>query len=41
MIWYLIYLIVRLFWDGLRFSRLAPDDKTLELLLLCQQVLIL
>jgi hypothetical protein len=41
MIWYLIHLIVNLFWDSLRFSRLSPDDKTLELLLLRQQLLIL
>lgn len=30
-----------LLWDSLRFSRLSPDDKILELLLLRQQVLIL
>ena len=41
MIWYLVHLTVSLFWDSLRFSRLSPDDKTLELLLLSQQVLIL
>ena len=41
MIWYLVHLVVSLFWDTLRFSRLSPDDKTLELLLLRQQVLIL
>lgn len=39
MIWHFIYLVVHLLWDSLRFSRLAPDDKTLELLLLRQQLL--
>ena len=41
MIWHLIHLVVTLVWDCLRFSRLSPDDKTLELLLLRQQILIL
>ena len=41
MVWHLVHLIVSLFWDSLRFSRLSPDDKTLELLLLRQQILIL
>ncbi len=41
MIWHLIHLLVSLFWDSLRFSRISPDDKTLELLLLRQQVLML
>jgi putative transposase len=41
MVWYFVHLVVSLLWDGLRFSRLSPDDKTLELLLLRQQVLIL
>src|SRR5258708_6995878 len=40
MLWYCVHLVMALIWDGLRFSRLAPDDKTLELLLLRQQVLI-
>ena len=40
MIWHFIYLVVHLLWDSLRFSRLAPDDKTIELLLLRQQLLI-
>ncbi len=40
MIWYLFHLIVTLLWDSLRFSHLSPDDKTLELLLLRQQLLI-
>jgi hypothetical protein len=35
-----IYLVVHLLWDSLHFSRLAPDDKTVELLLLRQQLLI-
>jgi hypothetical protein len=34
MVWHFIYLVVHLLWDSLRFSRLAPDDKTIELLLL-------
>ncbi len=41
MAWYLIHLIAHLLWDSLRFSRLAPDEKTIELLLLRQQLLIL
>jgi len=41
MVWHLVHLIVSLIWDSLRFSRLSPDDKTLELLLLRQQILIL
>lgn len=31
---------MHLLWDSLRFSRLAPDDKTIELLLLRQQFVI-
>ena len=41
MAWYLIHLITHLLWDSRCFSRLAPDDKTLELVLLRQQLLIL
>ena len=41
MIWHFVYLVVHLLWDSLRFSRLSPDAKTLELLLLRQQLLIL
>ncbi len=37
MIWHLIHLVVTLLWDSLRFSRLSPDNKTIELLLLRQQ----
>ena len=40
MIWYLIHQVTSLLWDSLRFSRLSPDAKTLELLLLRQQLLI-
>ena len=40
MIWHCIYLIVHLLWNSFRFSRLGADDKTLELLLLRQQFLI-
>ncbi|MBK8022632.1 MAG: transposase [Chloroflexi bacterium] len=40
MIWHFVYLVVHLLWDSLRFSRLAPDDKTIELVLLRQQLLI-
>src|SRR5687768_3907541 len=39
MIWHFSYLVVHLLWDSLRFSRLAPDAKTVELLLLRQQLL--
>ena len=41
MVWHLVHLIVSLVWDSLRLSRLSPDDKTIELLLLRQQILIL
>jgi putative transposase len=41
MVWYLIHLISHLLWDSLRFTPLAPDEKTMELLLLRQQLLIL
>jgi putative transposase len=41
MIWHFIYLVAHLLWDSFRFSRLTPDDKTLERLLLRQQILIL
>ncbi len=41
MIWHSVYLVAHLLWDSFRFSRLAPNDKTLELLLLRQQILIL
>ena len=41
MIWYLLQLVVNLLWDCRRFSRHSPDEKTLELLLLRQQILIL
>ncbi|MBK9747572.1 MAG: hypothetical protein IPO91_12420 [Chloroflexi bacterium] len=40
MIWRFIYLVAHQLGDSLRFSRLAPDDKTIELLLLRQQLLI-
>lgn len=38
MIWHFVHLVVYLLWDSLRFSRLAPDDKTIELLLLRAQL---
>ena len=41
MIWFLIHQVASLLWDSLRFSRMSPDSKTLELLLLRQQLLIL
>jgi putative transposase len=41
MVWYFLYGLVSLLWDALRLSRLSPDDKTLELLVLRQQLLIL
>lgn len=41
MIWHFICLVAHLLWDSFRFGRLTPDAKTLELLLLCQQILIL
>jgi hypothetical protein len=41
MIWYLIHQVISFLWDSFRFSRMSPDVKTLELLLLRQQLLIL
>jgi hypothetical protein len=41
MVWSVVHLVATLFWDSLRYSRLFPDDKTLKLLLLRQQILIL
>jgi putative transposase len=40
MLSYLIHLILTLFWDFIRQSRLSPDEKTLEILVLRQQLLI-
>lgn len=39
MIWHFIYFVVHLFRESLRFSRLASDDKIVELLRLRQQLL--
>jgi hypothetical protein len=41
MVWFFIHQVVSLLWDSLRIWRLSPDDKTLELLLLRQPLLIL
>ena len=41
MVWYILHVVVTLLWDGLRLSRLSADDKTIEVLLLRQQLLIL
>jgi hypothetical protein len=41
MVWYIIYIVLTLLWDGLRLSRLSADDKTIEMLFLRQQLLIL
>jgi putative transposase len=41
MVWYLLHAMVTLLWDAIRFSQLSPDDKTLELLFLRQQLIIL
>jgi putative transposase len=41
MAWYMIYIVLSLLWDGMRLSRLSADDKTIEVLLLRQQLLIL
>ncbi|MBK8023072.1 MAG: hypothetical protein IPK19_17015 [Chloroflexi bacterium] len=40
MIWHFIFLGAQLLGDNLRFSRLAPDAKTVEHPLLRQQLLI-
>ncbi len=34
MVWYFVYVLATLVWDAFRLSRLSPDDKTLELLVL-------
>jgi hypothetical protein len=41
MVWYFLHLLATLLWDAMRLSRLSPDEKTLELLVLRQQLLIL
>src|SRR5688572_25592363 len=41
MVWYFVHVLATLFWDAMRLSRLSPDEKTLELLVLRQQLLIL
>ncbi len=41
MVWYIIHVVVRLVWDCIRLSRMSADDKTIEVLLLRQQLLIL
>jgi hypothetical protein len=41
MVWSVVHRVITLFWDTLRYSCLSPDDKTLELLLLRQQILML
>jgi hypothetical protein len=40
-VWYTIYVIVTLVWDGIRLSRMSADDKTIEVLILRQQLLTL
>jgi hypothetical protein len=41
MVWYIIHTVVTLLWDGIRLSGLSVDDKTIEILVLRQQLLIL
>jgi putative transposase len=41
MVWYIFHVVVALLWDVVRRSRLSADDKTIEVLVLRQQVLIL
>jgi hypothetical protein len=41
MVWYIFHVVVALLWDVIRLSRLSADDKTIEVLLLHQQLLIL
>ena len=41
MVWYIIHVVATLLWDGVRLSRLSADDKTIEVLVLRQQVLML
>ena len=38
---YFVHVLAALVWDAIRLSRLSPDDKTLELLVLRQQLHIL
>lgn len=41
MVWYIILVVATLLWNGIRLSRMSVDDKTIEVLVLRQQVLIL
>ena len=41
MIWHMIHAAVTLLWDSIRLSKMTVDDKTIEVLLLRQQLLIL
>jgi putative transposase len=41
MVWYFVHVLATLLWDTIRLSRLSPDEKTLELLVLRQQLLIM
>jgi hypothetical protein len=41
MVWYIIHKVTSLLWDSLRISCLSPDHKTLKLLILHQEILIL
>ena len=37
MVWHIIHVVVNLFWNAVRLSRMTPDDKTLEILVLRRQ----
>ena len=41
MFWYYVHMLVMLVWDGLCLSRMSAHEKTIEVLLLRQQLLIL
>ena len=41
MIWYIIHAALTLLWDRVRLSRMSADDKSIEVLLLRQQLLIM
>ncbi len=41
MVWYIIHAVVTLLWDSIRLSGMSVDDKTIEVLVLRQQLLIM
>jgi hypothetical protein len=41
MVWYILHVVITLLWGGVRLRRMLEDDKTIEVLLLRQQLLVL